>query len=269
LFSQLLFWTDLFVLTNYAPDPEVGVYSAALRAGQIIVLFLTSVSLMFSPYVADMHNRGETAKLDRLFKNLTRWTLAATIPAFLALALMPDEALKIFGSEFSGGRTALLILIAGQFINVATGSVGFVLIMVGRTGWDLGVYAASLVLNLGLAFWLCPRYGMEGAAVANAVTFALSKWARLVLVRRFVAIQPYDRQYGRLLVPTLMGAVVMWAVHQVAPGGFLVDLLLSGAAGTTAYAMTYLVVGLTAAERQGITFLKTKLSKGRDGQRSP
>lgn len=268
LFSQLLFWTDLFVLTNYAPDPEVGVYSAALRAGQIIVLFLTSVSLMFSPYVADMHNRGETTKLDRLFKNLTRWTLAATIPAFLALALMPDEALKIFGSEFSGGRTALLILIAGQFINVATGSVGFVLIMVGRTGWDLAVYAASLVLNLGLAFWLCPRYGMEGAAVANAVTFALSKWARLALVRRFVAIQPYDRQYGRLVVPTLMGGVVMWAVHQVAPGGFLTDLLLSGAAGTAAYAVTYLAVGLTSAERQGITFLKTKLAKGRDGQRS-
>jgi O-antigen/teichoic acid export membrane protein len=261
LFSQLLFWTDLFVLTRYASGAEIGVYSAALRAGQIIVLFLTSVSLMFSPFVADLHNRGENVKLDKLFKNLTRWTLAATLPLFLVLAVAPGEALKIFGSDFAGGQTALLILIAGQFVNVATGSVGFVLIMVGRTGWDLSVYAASLALNLGLAFWLCPRYGMEGAAVANAVTFALSKWARLVLVRRFVAIQPYDRDYARLVVPSLVGVGVMWLIHTTAPGGFLVDLLLTGTIGSAAFVGAYLTVGLTEPERRGIKDLISKLRK--------
>ncbi len=30
LFSQLLFWTDLFVLTNYVSGEAVGRYSAAL-----------------------------------------------------------------------------------------------------------------------------------------------------------------------------------------------------------------------------------------------
>jgi O-antigen/teichoic acid export membrane protein len=219
------------------------------------VLFLTSVSLMFSPFVADLHNRGETQRLDRLFKALTRWTLAATIPIFLVLAVAPETVLRVFGAEFSGGSAALLILLAGQFVNVATGSVGFVLIMVGRTGWDLVVYAGSLALNLGLAFWLCPRYGIEGAAVANAVTFALSKWARLALVARFVSIQPYDRTYGRLLAPSLAGAAVMWLVHTLVGAGWVVDLALTVVAGTAAYAAVYLVVGLTAAERRGAASL--------------
>ena len=96
-------------------------------------------------------------RLDKLFKALTRWTLAATMPVFLLLVVAPGDVLQVFGSEFVGRtRRRLLIILAGQFINVATGSVGFVLIMVGRTGWDLVVYAASLALNLGLAFWLCP-----------------------------------------------------------------------------------------------------------------
>lgn len=258
LFSQLLFWTDLFVLTRYAGDGEVGLYSAALRAGQVIVLFLTSVSLMFSPYVADLHNRGETERLDKLFKTLTRWTVAATIPLFLVLAVAPGTALRIFGPDFSGGETALLIVLAGQFVNIATGSVGFVLIMVGRTGWDLVVYAASLALNLGLAFWLCPRYGMEGAAIANAVTFALSKWARLALVRRFVKIQPYDRDYVRLLVPTIVGLGVMWAVHQLARGSWSIDLLATAGAGTIAYLAAYALVGLTDQERRGLAALKAR-----------
>jgi O-antigen/teichoic acid export membrane protein len=251
LFSQLLFWTDLFVLTRYATQAEVGIYSAALRAGQVLVLFLTSVSLMFSPFVADLHNRGETQRLNRLFKALTRWTLAATIPIFLVLAVAPETVLRVFGADFAGGEAALLILLAGQFINVATGSVGFVLIMVGRTGWDLVVYGASLALNIGLAVWLCPRYGMEGAAVANAVTFALSKWARLALVSRFVSIQPYDRQYGRLVPPALVGGAAMWLVHSAVGGRWFIDLMLTVVAGLTAYTAAYFVTGLTPAERRG------------------
>jgi O-antigen/teichoic acid export membrane protein len=261
LFSQLLFWTDLFVLTRYASDVEVGVYSAALRAGQVIVLFLTSVSLMFSPFVADLHNRGETERLDKLFKTLTRWTIVATMPAFLLLLIAPEEALRIFGAGFSEGQMALLILIAGQFINIATGSVGFVLIMVGRTGWDLVVYAASLAVNLGLAFWLCPRYGMEGAAVANAVTFALSKWARLYLVRRFVHIQPYDRDYARLLLPTVAALAAMWVIHAAVVANWFLDLAATGIGGTLVYVAAYLAFGLTPAEKRGVRGLVSKVSK--------
>ena len=261
LFSQLLFWTDLFVLTRYASAVEVGVYSAALRAGQVIVLFLTSVSLMFSPFVADLHNRGETERLDKLFKTLTRWTIVATMPAFLLLLIAPEEALRIFGARFSEGQMALLILIAGQFINIATGSVGFVLIMVGRTGWDLVVYAASLVLNLGLAFWLCPKYGMEGAAISNAVTFALSKWARLYLVRRFVHIQPYDRDYGRLLPPTLAALAAMWVIHAVVDASWFLDLAATGIGGTLVYVAAYLAFGLTPAEKKGVRALLSRMSK--------
>lgn len=259
LFSQLLFWTDLFVLTRYATDTDVGVYSAALRAGQVIVLFLTSVSLMFSPFVADLHNRGERERLDKLFKALTRWTLAATMPVFLLLVIAPGPALRIFGTEFSEGQAALLILLAGQFINIATGSVGFVLIMIGRTGWDLVVYAGSLALNLGLAFWLCPRYGMEGAAVANAVTFAVSKWARLALVKRFAGIQPYDRDYARLIAPTVASLAVMWLLNNVLAFGWLGELAVLGVAGFVAYLTVYLLWGLTPAERRGLSGLLARV----------
>ena len=259
LFSQLLFWTDLFVLTRYASESEVGIYSAALRGGQMIVLFITSVSLMFSPFVADLHNRGETQRLDGLFKTLTRWTIVATVPVMLVLSIAPGSALKVFGSEFAGGQVALLILLAGQFVNIATGSVGFVLIMVGRTGWDLVVYAGSLIMNLGFAFWLCPRYGMEGAAIANAVTFAVSKWARLALVKHFVEIQPYDRNYLKLIAPTAAAAVVMLAVHQITESRWAVDLLAITLLGSLVYGGAYLWVGLTEAERRGIAGLRARV----------
>jgi O-antigen/teichoic acid export membrane protein len=254
LFAQLLFWTDLFVVTRYVSEAEVGVYSAALRAGQIVVVFLASVNLMFGPFVADLHNRGRIQHLDRLYKTVTRWLVAATLPAFLLIAVAPEAVLAIFGPEFAGGRAALLILIAGQLANVVTGSAGFILIMVGRTGYDLAIYTGSIILDLGLAFWLCPRYGIEGAAVASAVTFTSSNAARLLFVRKFVSIQPYDRNYLRLIAPAAIAAVVMWMAH-AATGGGLLDVVVTGALGTLAYGLAFVAWGATPEERAGVRAL--------------
>jgi hypothetical protein len=47
--------------TNAAAD--LGVYAAAVRVAQALVLFLTAVSYMFSPFVADLL-RPWRARLD-------------------------------------------------------------------------------------------------------------------------------------------------------------------------------------------------------------
>ena len=255
LFSQLLFWTDLFVLARYAASAETGIYAAAARAAQVILLFTISVSLMFAPFVADLYARGEREKLDRLFKQLTRWTLAATLPIFVVLAAAPGPALRLFGSDFGAGQTALLILLLGQLVNVATGTVGFVLIMVGRTGWDLVVYAASVAFDIAAAVLLIGGLGlgMTGAAIAGALTMALSKLARLLLVWRFVGIQPYDRDYVRLAVPSGGALLAAWAAARaLSDAGWPITLVATAVVGTVVYVALLLVTGLAPEERRAI-----------------
>src|SRR5439155_11636303 len=122
------FWTDYFVVARYISPAQLGVYAAAVRVAQSLVLFLIAVNYMFSPFVADLHARGQRERLDGLYKTLTRWTLAGTIPILLLLLVVPGPILLIFGSNrgFEGGVTALRILVIGQTVNVAVGSVGFI-----------------------------------------------------------------------------------------------------------------------------------------------
>lgn len=263
LFAQLLFWTDLFVLARFNPSEVVGVYGAAVRAAQSLLLFLTSLSLVFSPFVADLYAKGEREKLDGLYKNVTRWSLAATLPILLALAILPGPILRVFGGEFGGGQDALLILIAGMVVPVSVGAVGFILIMVGRTGWELTVYAASFVVDITVAFVLArpERLGMEGAAIAQAVTLTSSAIARLMLVRRFVGIWPFDRNFLRLLVPGGLGAAVMLGSHLVfADAAWFVDLGVSVSLGLLAYAAGMLTVGLKPGERRALASLVGRLT---------
>ncbi|HEY7754815.1 MAG TPA: MATE family efflux transporter [Actinomycetota bacterium] len=261
LFSQLIFWTDFFMLSvlwsgqGAAGDAATGVYGAVLRAGQSLFLFLTSVSLTFSPFVADLHHRGETDRLDRLYKQVTRWTLAATIPILLVLAILPGPVLRIFGDEFVAGEDALRILIVGMIVPVMVGTVGFILIMAGRTGWDLVVYVGSFAIDLGLAFWLAgpDALGIRGAAIAQAVTLTVSAVARLLLVRRFLRIWPFDAGFLRLIPPAVLGALAMAATHVVVPDEkWLLDLLASATVGGTVYAAAVIAVGLPVSERTAL-----------------
>jgi len=251
LLSQLRFWTDYLALGHYVhPSQELGVYAAAVRVAQALVLFLTAVSYMFSPFVADLHARGERDRLNDLYKALTRWTVAGTIPILVLLAVAPEPVLRIFGGTATGGTGALRILLIGQAVNVGVGAAGFILIMVGRTGWDLTVYAGSFLLDAAVAVALVPHLGPRGAAVAQAVTLATSNAVRLWLVWRFVRIQPFDRRYVRLVPAGLAGALAALAAHALLhTTSWPADLIGTGAAGTVAYGAVLFASGLTPPER--------------------
>ena len=258
LFAQLIFWTDFFalgVLMRPAGDAgaeRVGIYAGVLRSGQALFLFLTSVSLTFSPFVADLHHRGEHEQLDVLYKQVTRWTLAATVPVLMVLAVLPGPVLHLFDGAGPEGEAALRILIVGMIVPVMVGTVGFILIMGGRTGWDLLIYVASFAIDLGLAFALArpESLGVRGAAIAQACTLTFSAVARLMLVRRFLRIWPFDRWFLRLIAPTAIGVAVMWGAAQVLPDAtWLVELVIAGAVGTGAYAVAVLGIGLKPNER--------------------
>jgi O-antigen/teichoic acid export membrane protein len=250
LLAQLLFWTDFFVVSRYVTKAELGVYAASVRVAQALVLFLIAVNYMFSPFVADLHARGQRDRLDGLYKALTRWTVAGSIPILLILLILPGPVLLTFGAKFDTGTTALRILLIGQAVNVATGSVGFILLMVGRTGWDLLVYFGSFVLDLVVAFLLAPHLHTNGAAIAQVITLATSNGVRLFLVWRFVHIQPFNRHYARLAVPAIAGGVIMLGTHlALRHAAWPVDLVASAVVGGLAYVGVLLVAGLTPTER--------------------
>src|SRR5262249_43708313 len=158
-----------------------------------------------------LYARGERDRLNDLYKDLSRWTVAATIPILVVLAVASQAVLEVFGAKATGGSTALRILLIGPVVNVAGGAAGVVLLMIGRTGWALTVYAGSFLLDLTVAVLLVPHLGLRGAAIAQAVTLAASNAARLLLVWRFARIQPFDRRYFRLIGPGLVAGLAALA----------------------------------------------------------
>ncbi|HEY0386864.1 MAG TPA: oligosaccharide flippase family protein [Gaiellales bacterium] len=252
LLAQALFWADLWVVGGYVSDAQVGTYAAVGRISQVLLLFLTSVNLLFSPFAADLHARGMREELDSLFKSATRWALAATVPVVIILWVGAADVLAAFGPRYQGGEDALRILLAGQLVNVATGSVAFVLIMVGRTGLDLVDNVVAVAVLVALAAPLSSAYGIEGAAIASAVAIGGVNLLRLVQVARTVGIQPYTGDYGRLLLPAAGCLTAALLAHAATSSdAWFVALLATGAAAGAVY-LVLLPAGLPPGEREAL-----------------
>jgi len=73
-----------------------------------------------------------------------------------------------------------VILSIGQFINVVTGSVGYLLIMCGceRLVRNNQLFCTVVVISLNLI--LIPGMGAMGAAIATAITLALQNLISVV-----------------------------------------------------------------------------------------
>jgi O-antigen/teichoic acid export membrane protein len=261
LLAQAIFWADLWVLAAFEQGTELDAYSAAVRVSQVLLLFLTSLNLVFSPFAADLHARGERERLQELFQRSTRWALAATLPLLIVLFVAADDVLHAFSSRFEIGEGALRILLAGQAVNVATGGVAFILIMTGFTGVDLVDNVLGLGLLVGLAVALTAAFGMEGAATAAAVSIAALNLVRLVQVRRRVGIQPYERAYLGLALPAGAAALAAIAVQAALSGSrWWVSLAATAVCGLAAYAALLPTV-LPARERALLTAPVARLKR--------
>jgi O-antigen/teichoic acid export membrane protein len=252
LLAQALFWADLFVLAHFQHGAPLDAYAAAGRVSQLVLLFLTSANLIFAPFAADLHARGERARLDALFKQATRWALAGTLPAAIVLAVGAPDVLRAFGPDYEQGSTPLRIMLAGQTVNVATGGVAFVLIMVGLTGLDLLDNLIAAVVLVALAVPLASAEGPTGAAIASAAALAGVNALRLWQVWRKVGVQPFDGAYLRLAIPALGCAAAAIAARAAVSGRqWWLVLGITAVTGLAAY-LALLPAGLTVPERAQI-----------------
>jgi O-antigen/teichoic acid export membrane protein len=192
-------WTDVLVLGMWRDAAEVGIYGIALRLALLTAFILSAINVVVAPQFAALHAQGDDAALRRLAQQGAFWTLIAAAPAILVLLLVPDLILQIFGPQFREGAGVLRILALGQFVNVATGSVGVLLVMTGHEKLMRNIVAASAALNLLGNLVLVPRYGAIGAAASTALSLAFMNILSWYMVRKKLHINVLD--YAALRKP--------------------------------------------------------------------
>jgi len=166
--------TDILMLGMFRTAEDVGIYRVVVQGGVLVVFGLQAVNLVVAPHFARLHSLGDKVTLQRLATLSARASLAIALPAVLAFVFYGEAILHwVFGSAFAAGHTALAIIALGQLVNAGIGPVGFLLNMTGHERDTARGVAIAAGCNVILNLILIPPLGMNGAALATALTLCI------------------------------------------------------------------------------------------------
>ena len=156
-------------------DKELsGVYGIASRISVFIAFGLFAMNTILAPQISKLYTEKKMNTLKSLLFKTSRLNLLISSLLFLLILYFNHEVLNLFGVKYSEGAVALIILCAGQIINISTGSVGILMTMTGLEAITAKIIIFSIVLNIILNITLIPYLSIEGAAIATAITVAIS-----------------------------------------------------------------------------------------------
>ena len=181
--------SDTILLGWFHSPKEVGLYQVALRLSSLMLILLGASNWVLAPWFSRFHTTGEKERLQRVVTRTTRAIFAATLGVYTVMILWGEAFLAMFfGSEFIRSYPMLLILGAGQLVNVASGPVVNLLAMTSgqrELAWSVAVVA---VVNIILCILLIPLFGMIGAAVSTATSTAGYNLLLAIVVKRRIGI---------------------------------------------------------------------------------
>jgi O-antigen/teichoic acid export membrane protein len=213
-----------------------AVYGAATRFVIVSAFLLIAISRPLAPRFSELIARDDRRGIERLYRVSTWWTVAAAWPAYLLLAVFAPVVMRIFGSSYGAGGTALAILSLGCLVDLGTGNVLVLLLMSGKSTWNLANSIGAVTLNVCLNVILIPRIGIAGAAIAWAASITLDCGVTLLQVVRLYGLRPFGRTYLALALGCVGCFGPVAGAARAAFGATPLALLISAVVGFTLYA---------------------------------
>jgi O-antigen/teichoic acid export membrane protein len=170
-FSQPLIWLgSYFLMRQPEGSQEMAYYSAAFNIRTLLLFMPFTVNGVISSILNHLRGCGNEKIYALLFKYNAVFVLVSTSALALLLATFSDFVLRLFGKNFTEGKTVLLILLASGVLEASAGSLYHRIQNAGK------LWLSFVSLNLPLspmfvivAYFLVPRQGAIGLGIANII----------------------------------------------------------------------------------------------------
>jgi O-antigen/teichoic acid export membrane protein len=222
---------DSLVLGYFTSPKDVAYYGVATRIMPMVLFPLFAINAVVPPLFVKFFQQRDMEGLETVARTTARWMYYLSLPLALLLILLAPEVLAIFGPNFVKARLALSALAVSQLINVASGSVGFLLIMTGNQ-WTYSLIQISAgAILVPLMVLGGATLGLNGVAFANAIGVALTNVAMVWAVWRRLRIKAFAQKVQRANLGGLAGIALFLGAR----------LFLGAIGGAIAFILGYIL----------------------------
>jgi O-antigen/teichoic acid export membrane protein len=192
LASTLHFRTDQYMIAIFLDPAQVGLYAIAANLTHLMLKVPEATGTVLYPRLAGAESEDAHAQTSAVCRHTLLIMLVGTA---CYLLFGPSLVHLLYGAAYAGAVRPMLLMLPG----VVMLSLYLLLTrnFTGRNRQQVNIVAACVALgaNVGLNWFLIPRYGIAGAAVSTSVSYGI---ATLILLVMFV------RESGHTVAETLL-----------------------------------------------------------------
>lgn len=169
LVETLLEWIDVIAVGVFLGPAAAGIYGAVNRCVRLGTMLEHTARLVTGPLMSGLLAVNDNSGAQRLFSGASKALVLFAWPFYLTLAIFGPVVLSLFGDEFKSGSVPLAVISMVMMFAVSAGGVQSMLLMGGKSKWQLINKLSALTAAVALNLWLVPLWGLLGAVTAWSV----------------------------------------------------------------------------------------------------
>jgi len=191
---------DMMMIGSLLDLEQVAFYTVAFFIGNAIKVPGKSIATISTPLLAKAWENQNMKEIQILYAKSSINQLIIGGGFFLCVWINIDEIFSLLPLKFQGGKWVVFYIGLSQLFNIASGVNGAIIINSKYYKYDL--YTNILLVGITIAsnLILIPKYGIDGAAMATAISVLLFNLIRLILLKVKMNMHPFSLQTIKTIV---------------------------------------------------------------------
>jgi O-antigen/teichoic acid export membrane protein len=216
---------DVIILGKFVPLAMVGVYSICAFIPTVIEAPLGALEKIGLAKISEAWSKNNLEEIKEIYYKSSKYLFLAGGLLYLCVNLNIDALFELIPKgEFRLGRTVVWLISTGTLINMAAGINDSIIYTSSK--YIYGTYMLIILFFLAVINNLIfiPRFGIEGAALATALSAVIFNTMKFLFIWRNFHLQPFTSASVRIVcVVVITGVVVALVPFNIHP---LADIIL-------------------------------------------
>ncbi len=248
-------YIDVMMLGAFVPLSLVGVYSIAAFIPTVIEAPVISFERIANAKIANEWHQNNLTELFKIYQTSCKYLLFIGGYLFSGIIICSPYLFELLPEEYREAKNIVPIIAMGSLFNMTTGLNGSLIFT--SKGYKYGTSFLIILVGviISLNYILIPKYGIYGAAIANAIVSLIYNFLKFMFLWVKYKFQPFTKQ----TLLNLMVIITVIAAFKLIPQieNAYLGILLLGSGITVLYlALCY---KLNLIEEELLNNLKSRL----------
>lgn len=168
VFEVLTAQVDRLIVGHLLGPSLVGIYTASQNILNIVLYAVVVANALAMPRLVGLA-KDPSSWNSRRYRQVVRLVALFAGLVTAGSIVLGSEVLSLYGDPYRVGASSLSIMLGGLTVSLCFGFPIAALLLNGQRGIGLLLSASSVIIIVALCYFLIPRFGLVGAAVAYAV----------------------------------------------------------------------------------------------------